>query len=646
MDKNSWIGIILMAAIVIGFSWFNRPSQEELARRQHVRDSIALVEQQKMAEAEAQEALQEMQQAAETEMDTAAFEARIKAQYGAFAASAVAAENAEMPVVESELLRLTFNPKGGVLYSAELKDYKAYGDSVNMLRLFRGDEYSLGFTLVTANNRVLNTANLYFEAQPVVTDTAGNRILRMRLNAEGGAYTDFVYTVPADDYMIGFRIENHNMQGVLAQNVSSVEMQWHQLVPQQERGRKFEERYAQLQYMFTNRDMEKLSESKADREKEAGKIRWIAYKDQFFSTVMIADSAFTSSEMTSAPMAKNSGYMKEYTTTTAVQFDPSGKVPTSLKMYLGPNKYHTLKAYDKGKQRYEELRLHNLVPLGWEIVAWIVRILVIPMFDLFTSWGLAIGWVIFLMTLVIKLIILPFTFKSYQSSAKMRVLKPQLDEINAKYPPEKMQERQQATMALYSKAGVSPMSGCLPMLFQMPIVMAMFWFFPTAIELRGQSFLWADDLSAYDAILTWGYDIPLIGNHLSLFCILMTVTNIVYTYLNMQSQAGGNDPNMKVMKYMMYGMPLMFFFIFNDYAAGLSYYYFISLLMTIVQTYIFRWTLNDKRMLAEMEKAQAKKAKKAPKKKSGFMARLEQMQKEQEARMREQVKQQSKQARR
>lgn len=646
MDKNSWIGIILMAAIVIGFSWFNRPSQEELARRQHVRDSIALVEQQKMAEAEAQEALQEMQQAAETEMDTAAFEARIKAQYGAFAASAVAAENAEMPVVESELLRLTFSPKGGVLYSAELKDYKAYGDSVNMLRLFRGDEYSLGFTLVTANNRVLNTANLYFEAQPVVTDTAGNRILRMRLNAEGGAYTDFVYTVPADDYMIGFRIENHNMQGVLAQNVSSVEMQWHQLVPQQERGRKFEERYAQLQYMFTNRDMEKLSESKADREKEAGKIRWIAYKDQFFSTVMIADSAFTSSEMTSAPMAKNSGYMKEYTTTTAVQFDPSGKVPTSLKMYLGPNKYHTLKAYDKGKQRYEELRLHNLVPLGWEIVAWIVRILVIPMFDLFTSWGLAIGWVIFLMTLVIKLIILPFTFKSYQSSAKMRVLKPQLDEINAKYPPEKMQERQQATMALYSKAGVSPMSGCLPMLFQMPIVMAMFWFFPTAIELRGQSFLWADDLSAYDAILTWGYDIPLIGNHLSLFCILMTVTNIVYTYLNMQSQAGGNDPNMKVMKYMMYGMPLMFFFIFNDYAAGLSYYYFISLLMTIVQTYIFRWTLNDKRMLAEMEKAQAKKAKKAPKKKSGFMARLEQMQKEQEARMREQVKQQSKQARR
>jgi len=648
MDKNTWIGFGLIAAILIGFTLFNRPSKEELARRQHVHDSIALVEQQKLAEAEAQKALEEMQHDSAQVVDSAAVAAAAQAQYGAFAAAATA-ESTEMLTVENEVLRLTFNPKGGTLYSAELKNYKAYGDSVNMLRLFRGDEYSLGFTLVTKNDRVLNTANLYFAPQTIETDTAGNQIVRMRLNAEGGAYIDFVYAIPQNDYMIGYRIECHNMADVLAQNVSSAEMQWHQIVPQQERGRKFEERYAQLQYMFTNRDIEKLSESKADREKEAGKIRWIAYKDQFFSTVMIADSAFTSTEVASAPMGKKSGYMKEYNTTTAVQFDPTGKVATSFRMYLGPNHYNTLNAYDKGKQRYELLRLRSLVPLGWEIVAWINRILVIPMFDLFTRWGLAIGWVIFLMTLVIKLIILPFTFKSYQSSAKMRVLKPQIDEINARIPAEKMQERQAATMALYKKAGASPMSGCLPMLFQMPVVMAMFWFFPTAIELRGQSFLWAEDLSAYDAILTWSTDLPPIGNHLSLFCILMTVTNVIYTYLNMQTQAGGNDPNMKVMKYMMYAMPVMFFFIFNDYAAGLSYYYFISLLMTILQTYIFRWTLNDKRVLADMEKAQAKKAKKgassAPKK-SGFMARLEQLQKEQEARMREQVREQSKKQRR
>ena len=649
MDKNTWIGFGLIAAILIGFSYFNRPSEEELARRQHVRDSIAFVEAQKQAEAEAQKQLAELQ-ASEAVVDTAAIQEHLRAQYGAFADAAFAINSdPEKLVVESELLRLTFDPKGGVLYKAELKNYKAYGDSVNMLRLFEGDEYALGFTLITKNDRVLNTRSLYFEPQPVQFAEDGVQIVRMRLHAEGGAYMDFEYQIPADNYMIGFRIQCHGMEQVLATNVNSMEMTWHQLIPQQERGRKFEERYAQLQYMFVNRDIEKLSEAKNEREQESGKIRWIAYKDQFFSTVMIADSAFTSTDISSTLMGKNTRYIKEYNTTTSVLFDPTGKTATSFKMYLGPNHYHTLNAYDKGKQKYELLRLRTLVPLGWEIVAWINRILVIPMFDLFTKWGLHIGWVIFLMTLVIKLIILPFTFKSYKSSAKMRVLKPQLDEINAKYPPEKMQERQQATMALYSKAGVSPMSGCLPMLFQMPVVMAMFWFFPTAIELRGQSFLWAEDLSAYDAIISWDTYIPIISwafdNHISLFTLLMTITNIIYTYINMQTQPGGNDPQMKMMKWMMYAMPIMFLFVFNNYAAGLSYYYFISLLMTILQTMIFRWTLNDKRVLAEMEKAQAKKAKKGPQKKSGFMERLEKMQREQQAMMRQQVKEQSKKAR-
>ena len=261
-------------------------------------------------------------------------------------------------------------------------------------------------------------------------------------------------------------------------------------------------------------------------------------------------------------------------------------------------------------------------------------ILVIPMFDLFMGWGLQIGLVILLMTLVIKLIILPFVFASYKSSAKMRALKPQLDEINAKYPADKMQERQQATMQLYSRAGVSPMSGCLPMLFQFPVLMAMFWFFPTAIELRGQSFLWAEDLSTYDAFFTWATPIPLLGTHLSLFCLLMTVVNIAYTYITMQQQA--TDPNMKFMKYMMYLMPLMFLFIFNDYAAGLSYYYFLSLLLTIVQTMIFRLSIDEKKLLAEME-ANAKKKANAPKK-SGFMARLEAMQREQQRMARENAK--------
>ena len=437
--------------------------------------------------------------------------------------------------------------------------------------------------------------------------------------------------------MVDFDIQANNMQTVLAQNTNSMEMAWQQLIPQQEKGRTFEERYSQLQYMLVGGDIEKLSESKDDSEKESARVRWIGYKDQFFSTVLIADDAFTSSEFESFVQAKHSGYIKQYTTHTSVPFDITGKQATGMRFYLGPNHYHTLEAYDDDVARDERLHLNELVPLGWKIVSWINTILVIPMFDLFTSWGLHIGIVILLMTLVIKLIILPFVFVSFKSSAKMRALKPQIDAINEKYPPEKMQERQQATMALYQKAGVSPMSGCLPMLFQFPVLMAMFWFLPTAIELRGQSLFWADDLSTYDAIITWNTPIPLFGTHLSLFCLIMTVVNIVYTHITMQQQSGGQE--MKMMRWMMYLMPLMFLFFFNDYAAGLSYYYFVSLLMTIIQTMIFRWAIDDKKVLAEME-ANAKK--KGTQKKSGFAARLEAMQREQQRLAREQAKAQMK----
>ena len=642
MDKNTWIGIGLIVLVIIGFNIFTRPSKEELARRQRVNDSIQLVEQQRAAEAEAQMALQQLSQGTELTQevtDSAALQQQIAAQYGVFA-DAATGENEHL-VVENDLLRLDFASKGGRIYSAELKNYKAYGDTVNPLCLFRGDEAELSYTLITATNRILSTANLFFTSMPVMTDTAGTQTVTMRLKTDTDAWLDFVYTVPKNDYMIGFSIRTHNMQNVLASNATSLEMHWAQKIPQQEKGRQFEERYSRLQYMFTNRDMEQLSEQKSDSEKENGKIRWIAYKDQFFSTVMISEDGFESTTLESSPMNRYSGYMKEYNTVTAVPFDISDARNTDFRIYLGPNHYNTLKAYDKDKERADELRLKELVPLGWKIVAWVNKILVIPMFDLFTSWGMGIGWIILLMTLVIKLIILPFTFTSYRSSAVMRALRPQIDEINAKYPADKMQERQQATMALYNKAGVNPMAGCLPMLLQFPIVVAMFWFFPTAIELRGQSFLWADDLSTYDAILSWDKYIPVItwafDGHLSLFCLLFTATNFLYTYLTMQTQATGNDPSAKMMKWMMYPMPLFFFFMFNNYASGLSYYYFLSLLMSILQTMIFRWTLDDKKMLEDMAK---KASKKAAKPKSGFMQRIEKMQREQQARMREQIKQQ------
>ena len=629
MDKNTWIGFGLIAVIIIGFSFFNRPSKEELAERKRVQDSIAVVQAQ---EAEAKFISEQIAQQLQAEQEASISSEQVAALYGPFAPAAQGEEGTI--VLENEKVRLGIARRGGRIAKAELKEYKAYGDSVNDLCLFEGEESQMGFTLITNNSRILSTENLYFTVASQSTDAEGNSTLVMRLNTDiEDCYMDFVYTLPSNDYMVGMSIQPHNMQWALAQNMASLEMHWNQLIPQQEKGRKFEEKYAQLQYMFVGGDVEKLSETKADRAKESAKLKWIAYKDQFFSTVLIAGDAFGSTQMESTPQNAKSGHIKEYKTTASLPFDMTGKKNVDLKYYLGPNHYNTLKAYDKDVASAEKLHLNELVPLGWKIVAWINKALVIPMFDLFMSWGLHIGLVILLMTLVIKLILLPFVWASSKSSAKMRVLKPQLDEINAKYPPEKMQERQQATMALYQKAGVSPMSGCLPMLFQFPVLMAMFWFLPTAIELRGQSLFWADDLSTYDAIITWNTPIPLFGTHLSLFCLIMTVVNIVYTHITMQTQSQGQE--MKMMKYMMYLMPLMFLFFFNDYAAGLSYYYFVSLLITILQTMIFRWTTDDKKVLAEME-ANAKK--KGNQKKSGFAARLEAMQREQQRLARENAK--------
>ncbi len=607
-----------------------RPSKEEIAERQRIQDSILVAQQMEqqaqMISDRISAELSEAETVSTHTTDSTLLREQIIATYGDFAPAAQGVE--DLIVLENENLRLHISTHGGTIARAELKQYHAYGDSVNALTLFRGEEAKQTFTLITANNRILSTHNLYFE--PIMADHQ----LRMRLHtAVEDAYLDFVYTLTDNDYMFSFTIEPHNLQTILAQNVNSLEMQWSQLIPQQERGRTFEERYSCLQYMLAGGEMERLSEQKYDSEREAARVRWIGYKDQFFSTVMIADDAFTSSEFESTPQDKHSNYIKQYTTKTNVAFDLTEQHPTTFRVYMGPNNYNLLKAYDKGMGSADKLHLQELVLQGWRIIIWINQILAFPLFDWLLNFGLPIGLVILLMTLVIKLIILPFVFASYRSSAKMRVLKPQLDEINKKYPADKLQERQQATMALYQRAGVSPMSGCLPMLFQMPILMAMFWFFPTAIELRGQSFLWAEDLSTYDAILSWNRSLPLIGNHLSLFCILMTVTNFLYTFITMQSQA--TDPNMKIMKWMMYLMPLMFFFIFNDYAAGLSYYYLLSLGFTILQTMIFRWTTDDKKLLAEMEQNAKKKGNV---KKSRFMQRIEEMQREQQRMARENAK--------
>ena len=635
MDKNTVIGLVLIMAVIFGFSWLNQPSKEELARRQHVRDSIAAANEAAylaQLELEREQATADSLAAiGEMTLDST----RLERTFGQFANAGVGVE--EHFVIENDYLRLTFSNKGGRVCAAEMKNYQRY-DSLPLM-LFADGDASLGFTLFTNDNRVLNTKSLFF--QPTVDKTADAQIVTMRLAVDAESYLDFVYTIPNDDYMTEMEIKAHNMGRILSPNTSSLDMQWQSLIRQNEKGRKFESRYATLNYKYVSDDMERLSELKNDSEKLAGKVRWIAFKDHFFSTIMIADDAFTAANVESELMPERSEFIKKHKMEATVAFDPNGVRPTKFHTYYGPNQYKVLKSYDKDLSGDDKLRLQHIIPMGWSIFRWISTGVIIPVFNFLSKYIASYGIIILLLTIIIKLVILPFTFKSYMSSAKMRVLRPQIEDINARIPAEKAMERQQATMALYQKVGVSPMSGCLPMLFQMPILFAMFSFFPTAFELRGQSFLWADDLSSYDAIVSWSTYIPLItpyfGNHISLFCLLMTVTNIIYTKINMATTGAGDQPGAGMMKTMMYMMPIMFMFMFNNYASGLSYYYFVSLLITIIQTYLFRLFVDDKKVLAQLEKNKAK-----PQKKSAFMQRLEEAQKAQQQALREQQARQMK----
>ena len=639
MDKNTVIGFTLIAIILIGFGYLNRPSQEEIEQRKRYNDSITAVqvaEQAKLAAAEEAHLQAQMLQQ-NIAQDTAVRAQQIQNTFGTFAPAATGVDTTW--TLETELLRLQIASKGGYIREAELKKYKTH-DSLPLV-LFNEESNHFGFTIITNNNRVLNTEDLYFvPVSDPITDEQGNTSFTLRLLTDTTAYTDFIYTIPQNNYMISMDIAPHDMHLVMPAGTNYLEMYWNTRIKQQERGRKFEERYSMLQYKFLGDDIENLSEAKNDQKMLGGKVQWIAFKDQFFSSVLINNQGFSSTVVESNVEAAGSPYLKTCKAEMTIPFEPNGKEKTSFQWYLGPNHYKTLAAYDKGVEQAQKLQLNKLVPLGWKLWGWINRIAVIPMFDFFSRYISNFGIIILLMTLVIKLILFPLTYKSYISSAKMRVLKPEIDEINARIPAEKAMERQQATMQLYQKVGVSPMSGCLPMLLQMPILLAMFSFFPASIELRQQSFLWADDLSSYDAILSWNAHIPLIstlfGNHISLFCLLMTITNIIYTKINMASQAGSDQ--MPGMKWMMYLMPLMFLFIFNNYAAGLSYYYFVSLLITILQTYIFRWTINDEKILAKLHEKRKNSDKKP--KKSGLAARLEKMQREQMAYQREQLKKQ------
>lgn len=554
-------------------------------------------------------------------------------KYGKFAQFLAGKD--EVLTLENDALSLQLSSKAGTISRAELKKYDSEYNAEesdttkHKVVLFENGTNDLNFIINVP--QALNTSDFYFTPKQESDST-----VLMTLNLAPDAYWGIRYTLPkGENYVVKIDIVQQNLDKVLRSNNPTMGVEWTQQIRRQEKGFYFEERNSGLYYKFAGGDVENLSEASADSEERQAKVKWVGFKNQFFSSVLISKTPFNTADFQSEPLQRNSGYLKDVNAVGEINdYDWTAANPVSFDFYLGPNLYPLLSDLEETITPDEDLELTRLIPLGWSLFRWINTLIIIPIFDLLGGFISNYGIVILVLTIFIKLILFPFTFKSYKSQAKMRILAPDIKAINEKYPgTENAMLRQQKTMELYSKAGASPFSGCLPMLLQIPILFAMFTFFPSCIELRGASFLWVHDLSAPDAIISWTGNIPLIteyfGNHISLFCLLMTATNIIYTYTTMQSQGGG----MPGMKWMMYLMPVFFMVLFNNYASGLSYYYFLSLLLTIVQTYAFRRIIKEE----DVRRAMAENAKK-PRKKSGFMARLEEAQRQQQAMLKEQQK--------
>lgn len=651
MDKNTVIGLLLITAIIIGFTIYNRPSQEQIAEQQRLRDSVALVESQRaeiinQSELKSDTSLGSNNQIGQGSRVSDFFSAGNT--QGSDSSDSINIVDTTIPseeliVLENEKIRLLINTKGGNIQSVQLKEYLHYkGDS---LYLFENEkEARFNLELFNRNSVRLSTEDEFFT--PIMSEN-GNSVI-MRLQQSGDQYLDFVYTLPDDEYMMDFDIRVVGMRtGLHPESLTNFRLNWEQKIRQQEKGRAFENRYSRIHYKYDKQDDGRLSESKNDSEELSDPIKWFAFKDQYFSAIIIGENPFSNTILTSEVLSDNE-YIKDYKAEVWAPVEVSTEsdlLSAGFKYYFGPVHYNTLKAYDSEvKNSSDKLELEEIVHLGYKWLSWVNKWFVIPIFNFFLSLNWSMGLIILLLTLLVKIIVSPLTYKSYMSSAKMRVLRPQIQEIEKKFPgheQDMMMKRQQATMELYSKAGVSPMSGCLPMLIQMPVLLALFFFFPSAIELRQQSFLWADDLSTFDSLISWSGNIPLItkfiGNHISIFCLLMTITNVIYAKYNMASMDTGQQ-TMPGMKNMPIFMSVFMFFFLNSYPSGLNYYYFLSTLITIVITTIMKKVIDEDKILAQLEENKRKPRKK----KTGFMARLEEAQKLQEKQAREQAKKNSK----
>lgn len=634
MNKNNIIGFLLIAVVLIGFSWYNQPSAEE-QRAAFVQDSIAKAKHAEMEKAsKAAAAKRQTNAKAKVEADsTALFYSALKGQ-------------AKKIVLKNEKVELTLNTKGAIVEKAVIKGYVGHNLQVKDgsadakdVTLFDGNDQSLKFMLEAKEANII-TSDLYFTPSNVT-----DKSVTMTAVAGEGKTLTLTYTL-GNDYMLHMSLQANGMAGLFSPNYNKMDVDWSDKARQQERGFMFENRYTTLTYHNVEGGTDHLNEgSEKIDEKIEETIDWVSFKNQFFSAIIVAKDNFEKDAfMTSIPQEKGSGYLKQFQAKMKTAFDPTGKKASEFEFYFGPNDFQILKNTEKESTFGKDLEFQKLVYLGWPIIRWINRFFTLYVFDWLSN-VFPMGIVLILITLLLKLITYPMVKKSYMSSAKMRVLKPKLEAATAQYnKPEDQMQKQQAMMAEYAKYGVSPLSGCLPMLIQMPVWVAMFNFVPNAIQLRGEKFLWMNDLSTFDPIIEWNTNIWLIGDHLSLTCILFCVANLLYSWMTMRQQrdqmVGQQAEQMKMMQWMMYLMPLMFFFMFNDYSAGLNFYYFISLFFSAAIMWTLRKTTDDEKLLAILEK-RYQENKNNPKKASGLMARMQALQemqrKQQEEMMRKQA---------
>ena len=640
-NRNTVIGLVLIFAIFIGFSYLMTPSKEEAARTRQRNDSLATAYQAKR-EAAIRAVAREQVMAAEkrkeearksgVNLDSAQLATlMLKDQLGKFAAAGSGED--QYYTIENDLLKIRIASRGGFIDRIELKKYKTWDERPVLLA--GGDSLHFGYSFFSGN-RLVSTEKLFFKpvwyGKEGGTDhmtVSGKDSLQFGMRvyaaaadtlADESKYIEFLYTVKGDEYMLGYRLNFSGMEDVMDASTNFLLLNWKENLSRQEKSVKMERMNTTIYYRFMDKSVDYLKETKdEDIYLKNEKVKWISFTQQFFNLTLVAGDYLSEPRLNTQTLPVQGNYLRTMSAEVGIPYSRTETKSVAMSIYAGPNKFYTLKKY--------HLNLERQIPLGWSFrpMAWINIFAVIPVFTFFGNLGWNYGIIILILTILLKIVLFPIAFKTYKSSAKMRVLKPEIDELSAKYPKkEDAMKKQQATMDLYKRAGVNPMAGCVPMLLQMPILIAMFRFFPSSIELRHEPFLWASDLSAYDSIWTFpnGFTIPFYGDHVSLFALLMTISSVIYTKVN-ENMMGAQNQQMPGMKTMMYLMPVMFLFWFNDYSSGLSYYYLLANLLTFAQIYIIRATIDENKLHAQIE-ANKKKAVK----KSGFQKRLEDMAKQ------------------